>query len=560
MSQASIWKRKRICSNFSKYCRESSGGDASLKILLTVSGIPAKLRQPNFSTAHGSPFGRDSPNNFAEAGLSLSPEYSMARKRSRRSRTDSAPTPKPAGCAPIGPPRLDKYSALLSRFYENLTILHAYDPVRGDHTREKREKGSKGFLTDLAFLCEYEKGGNACTGLGLQDFDGSFIYWVAANSDPKKKIAPFLKSVLDDLRGISHIPPDGREARQELLLIRCIEYAHRKVQQLRGLLLRNISECLSRVQNPGLAEWLQGFQQVSEHVALCKLAHELRKAHEVKQLELMAREPTYYRSPEDRKSPFLRVKHYIGRLSHYPRVVMRLIEELPLVEELVSFHIRVESIPVSKCAIPPPVDNLTTLNGICNRMVHDQTDPWLPELKIEFERYGMLQRILKSQEDPIVPRVHAEIQVLDFFYSQGLKWAYGNKFVGCSKSACFCCQLYFRYHPARPIELQSHRKIWLAWGPISLEMGANDPGFVQQREILQKIIHEIRKDILNQIQDRRGPHTWHEDTRTGITSSMHSEEDQSVHETTTAAKGLRAGRFTDKGSSTRSGNSKDTDQ
>ncbi|KFY67015.1 hypothetical protein V497_00580, partial [Pseudogymnoascus sp. VKM F-4516 (FW-969)] len=42
----------------------------------------------------------------------------------------------------------------------------------------------------------------------------------------------------------------------------------------------------------------------------------------------------------------------------------------------------------------------------------------------------------------------------------------------------------------------------------------------QQRDVLNKVIAQIRLDTLRQIEQRRGPSPWHPDSTTGITGSQ----------------------------------------
>src|SRR4051812_26128710 len=85
------------------------------------------------------------------------------------------------GSTPVGPPRLDKYNRLLSRLYEPLVLVYALGPVRGNHTLKRRDKSLQGirrqFRDDLAFLCEYDKGGDACTAIGIEDRPEGLVYW-----------------------------------------------------------------------------------------------------------------------------------------------------------------------------------------------------------------------------------------------------------------------------------------------------------------------------------------------------------------------------------------------
>jgi hypothetical protein len=421
------------------------------------------------------------------------------------------------GQSPVVRVHLDKYDALLRRFHELLAVLHEYDPVRGDHTTEIREGGLPCYVDDLAFLCEYKKGGDACTAIGVEDTEECFIYWVAANADPRDKIAPFLHRILNNLRDIWQLPHAQRQERQDELLSMCVQYAKLKIKELRRLLVEACSVCSNRYDDPALAAWLGQFGQAESHLDLCRLAYDVRLSEGMTRLKVIDQAPTYVRSPDERKSPSARARHYIGRLGNYVRVTKRLIDEVDLVEELVSNPFRVESLSAPECGWPPLPDDTTTLDSICNRIISHK-DPMFTMLKDEFTQRDMLTKILQRQGQPKALRVHCEIQILEFFHQRKLKWAKGYKNVGCSKAACFCCQRYFRHHPAKPKEPSSHQKVWPGWGTPLLTNGSRDDGYIHQRDILNKIIEDMRMEVCTQISQGRGPHTWHEDTRTAISS------------------------------------------
>jgi len=433
---------------------------------------------------------------------------------------------------PVGSSRRGRYGKLLHRFFEPLIFSHVLGPVRGERTIKRQDKSLRGirrqFRDDLAFLCEYEKGGDACTAIGLQDRPDSFVYWVASNVDPARKIVDFLRSVLEELKRICHIQDNERQDAMEQLTSRCIMYAKAKVKKLKGLLRRGISECINRLKthdsdvNAALANWFQQFNEAQDLVALCKLAYESRKSDAMEKIGLISQDTTYHKDADDIISPFSQVRHYVGRLADHIRVVRRLVKQLHGVQDLLEFN--VEAIPVSRCVPRPLADSRTTLQGICNRLFRDPDDPRKRATEDALEemdrKYDLLPKILEQYESPnFRPRVHAEVQVVEYFHNNNLIWADEDRYIGCSKPACFCCQLYLRYHPARPVEPQSHKKIYLKWGPPLLTYAFRDKGFVHQRDILNKMVEDLRNDLIEQIQEKRGPHKWHPDSHTAITTT-----------------------------------------
>ena len=105
-------------------------------------------------------------------------------------------------------PRLDPHKRLLSRFYEPLVLLHVLDrnsaqpishcPSEDQATcslqlRELR----RNFLEQLAYICDFSKGGDTVTAIALEAHPSGVIYWVASNEGPCKRVILFLHETLD---------------------------------------------------------------------------------------------------------------------------------------------------------------------------------------------------------------------------------------------------------------------------------------------------------------------------------------------------------------------------
>lgn len=224
---------------------------------------------------------------------------------------------------------------------------------------------------------------------------------------------------------------------------------------------------------------------------------------------------------------FQEVRHYIGRLSDHVRAPKHVIEDalkLPSIFEVYE----VARVPQMPNIDAPKADALTTPEGILNRMgafrnedTRREYEEYLSSMNLKWE---LGRRILEQYDQPsFKPRVHAEIQVLEHFYQNDIKFADDDRYIGCSKLACFCCSLYFRHHPMSMVELDAHYNIWLNWGPPALPKGAEDEWYIHQRNILQGMLETIRKEVLNQVKNKVEPLNWHADSLTGITQSILSD-------------------------------------
>lgn len=221
------------------------------------------------------------------------------------------------------------------------------------------------------------------------------------------------------------------------------------------------------------------------------------------------------------------IRHYIGRLGYHFRAADTLISCAPKLLNLLH-DFEVCSVPVpAKSAMPPP-DQLTRLDKILVRMLPARS----PELELYQQaltdmdaRYQLFHRFLDNYAKPDrTSCVHAEIQVLEHFHAHRMQFACGDSFIACSKPACFCCFLYFRHHPGHVAEPVSHNKIYLSWRPPDFSTAIGSIGPNHQRDILNSMSQELRKEALHQIRGKTAPKTWHPDSVTGITWSAQDEQ------------------------------------
>ncbi|OWY53984.1 hypothetical protein AALT_g11691 [Alternaria alternata] len=173
----------------------------------------------------------------------------------------------------------------------------------------------------------------------------------------------------------------------------------------------------------------------------------------------------------------------------------------------------------------PPPDQLTRLDKVLKRM--------LPANYPELELYQQALTDMEARHQLFMENsarpdrtscVHAEIQVLEHFYTQDIHFACDDPYVACSKPACYCCLLYFRHHPKQVVEPMSHSKIYLDWRPPDLSAPVGSLSANHQQDILNAMNQEIRKEALQQLHGKAAHTAWHPDSLTGITLSEQAEQ------------------------------------
>jgi hypothetical protein len=222
---------------------------------------------------------------------------------------------------------------------------------------------------------------------------------------------------------------------------------------------------------------------------------------------------------------FTRVRHIVGRLAAHIRAVKQLLDDVVHLDELLEAY-EVSAVPVPTSAPQLPADSQTNLRGIMTRIFKDGTkDPRFDRTLGYLSRMDQQANLEDKLSDLHSPEhkphtVHAEVQMLHHFHDNGLAFAEADRYIATSKPACMCCRLYFRHHPAMCVEPDTHQRVWPSWGPPLLPLGKAEPGWAEQRDVLNSVGRDIRKEVLMVIEQRQAILFAHPDSLTGDTHSL----------------------------------------
>lgn len=268
-----------------------------------------------------------------------------------------------------------------------------------------------------------------------------------------------------------------------------------------------------------LSRWLDSLLKFEDHFELCKFIYNNRHSEFVSQLRGLSKQQDSQRSHETYKEPFSSARHYIGRLAHHIRSSKGLCDTSRDTSHILeTFEVQAVTgiIPVS----PPPLDRDTDLHGILNRMFNKNNSERL-EAESGLFRWSRIEPISQNfvvDYQNLHPLIHAEVQVLEYFHRNSMNFAGEDAFIACSKAACFCCEMYFQYHPARVVLLESHQNIWTNWSPPCVSnFSKSNPAAKEQLDVLNKMVDRLRELTINQILGKSSALNNHPDSRTGIT-------------------------------------------
>ncbi|KAI0539331.1 hypothetical protein GGR58DRAFT_524647 [Xylaria digitata] len=427
-----------------------------------------------------------------------------------------------------------KYFQLWRRFYEPLIILKILGGTRGQHSaRPVQQSPVHRFLDNLAYLCDHLKGGPTTSAVGLENAPERFNFWVASN-EPKKseKSAPFLTSFLRDVRIIADSPASQKASLREKLVRRSVEFANNRVKKEAKMLTKDISRYMQFFkgqEDTELFKWLGNFRE-KEPLELCYIAYQERDCVMMKRLSSLLQNPSDL-SVEDRQSVAIKdVMHRLGRLAHHIRAPQQIIEDVSSHPGLrnVSDEFKVYAIGPQLVIDRPRAEPDIHIDNIMVRMLPcGGFDARYKEAAaIMNQRFNIVTRFkAKYDDNNFNPLMHAEIQVLEHFWGQR-QFFNDERYIGCSKPACYCCHLYMQHHPSKCVVPQTSRKVYVNWGLRALPQGSRDAEYKHQRDMLNEMAKSIRNDALDQILRKTSAAPWHPDSQTGFTLRAPSIRDE----------------------------------
>jgi hypothetical protein len=251
-----------------------------------------------------------------------------------------------------------------------------------------------------------------------------------------------------------------------------------------------------------------------QHLDLCKFASQFRSLASLDELRRKHLTTTG-------RSEWANIRHYIGRLGSWSKASKIIVHVAKRHPDLVE-NFRVDCLVTPAPINPPVADHLTNLEGAIRRM--------LP--KHESVRLEHTQEVLRSSRvldfetafldkytsKNFAPRPHAEVLLLEHFYLNNLRFFGNERYIGCSKPSCYCCDLYIKFHPGKFIPRPCHGNIWPNWCAPALAV--DDDGHIQWhvKQILNRMIEYVRRDALFQITSKLPRRSWVPDSTTALST------------------------------------------
>ena len=200
------------------------------------------------------------------------------------------------------------------------------------------------------------------------------------------------------------------------------------------------------------------------HVEQCRAAYGFRTSQAMKQLDWNCVKDANFEL-------WSRIRHYIGRLGSWIKASRFLVKQCR------TFSFLKDSFDVEEAQAPLSV-SLQPFRAVQSAQVNRLRHPF------DNDNKELRQPCWPKQncgEESSVPDyadgagsltheswVHAEVILLELFHAAGKSFWRDDRYIGCSKASCYCCNLYFEHHPGDFILRPCHGNVWQKWSvPVS---------------------------------------------------------------------------------------------
>jgi OTT_1508-like deaminase len=207
------------------------------------------------------------------------------------------------------------------------------------------------------------------------------------------------------------------------------------------------------------------------------------------------------RRSKDPEDDFSRLAHYIGRVGatrSSANTVVRAVIKVPALRKISCIRTVPAPEPREVAIDQEYMSPYEIVWVICQESTSQnpmQTQSALHAIvDLDFPLNSQIRTGLASRKR-IITRVHAELQIADrFSRDQHMEFVDNDKYIGCSKPACYFCYNWLSNHKHRYIWPATHHKIIIGCrGP---DRDINEAGATFLKEMYTKMCGRLDQDIL----------------------------------------------------------------
>ncbi|KAH0548567.1 hypothetical protein GP486_007889, partial [Trichoglossum hirsutum] len=205
---------------------------------------------------------------------------------------------------------------------------------------------------------------------------------------------------------------------------------------------------------------------------------------------------------------FEALRYNIGKLGKHLALTKRMVKTSARDTTLFSAF-EVKLLDSSQKKVQRLLQKDTTLDAIFGRMFKPyesaEKAALLEPLKA-IDKTSHLEDRLK-ENCTINTWVHAELLLVNHFHTRNLRFVDGDKYVGCSKPACFLCFQYISAHPGGFALPATHKKLYKGWRHPDIVDNPAAPAAAALTDRLEKcraditnaMVQKIRAHLVEQI-------------------------------------------------------------
>ncbi|KAF2093899.1 hypothetical protein NA57DRAFT_61115 [Rhizodiscina lignyota] len=368
-----------------------------------------------------------------------------------------------------------------------LSLLSKYKdrPTERDAAGEKQSeliKYRRDFLDRLSYLCDIDKFGSTVTAAALQKVPAFNILWLAANESFHPGVEEFVHRIIHHVKSVT---PESRHDVEDTMLEDAVKMGMPRLRFYRDKMVDAAIKCRDDLkqympddQALKLRAWLRKMKKLGmKHlgskkvVLMIELIKRCEKESDVYMPYLRERDVSFPGN-ETNGNCYADMKHFVARLRAHVYSVKDVVKASLLTPSLRKIgEIKVEPSSEPRNAILP--DRYLNPYRTFTRCLAEEIAPMRISvlLKSVTEREASLDFDSASRKhsqitntNTFITRVHAEILLADLFSRRNFDFVDDDKYIGCSKPACYCCARYFESHPkTKFVRPATHNKILLGW-------------------------------------------------------------------------------------------------
>lgn len=223
---------------------------------------------------------------------------------------------------------------------------------------------------------------------------------------------------------------------------------------------------------------------------------------------------------------FSELWHYIGRLGKHVKAVKALRTGLNMFPRIAE-DVHIKCIPASSKKVFPFKPSKTFPEDILSTMFPKGEEHRLRACRddLEFTKRIMGEELVnRVKESCSQTQVHAELLIVDWFRHNRFEFFTNDRYVGCSKAACYLCYRYIQavnatahIHEFRLVVPATSNKLHPTWRCPDVPKGRGTPGIKAREDDMNAMVRDIRQDVIDKLRSR-GRRPWHPDSTTGIST------------------------------------------